>query len=142
MGEEIFKQPSIGGVPFGRGMIIDQEGKVVKAFFGHQPQMVIETIYSLLENGTSTSSLEVKDGSNLIQVYPNPVSENCNISFDKNYDEINIELYTIDGRKILQKSASNLSRLTLDINEIPKGLYLMNISLDNKYFSIKKILKK
>ncbi|MDC7219968.1 MAG: redoxin domain-containing protein [Spirochaetales bacterium] len=49
VGGEIFGQPDVGNMPFGRGFIIDGEGTVVKAFFGHQPQMVVETIESLLE---------------------------------------------------------------------------------------------
>lgn len=46
---DLLSQPDVGNMPFGRGFIIDQDGKVVKAFFGHQPQMVIDTINSLIE---------------------------------------------------------------------------------------------
>ena len=42
-----YKQPSTG-LPFGRGFIIDQEGNVALPYFGHRPQLVIDTIYSLL----------------------------------------------------------------------------------------------
>jgi hypothetical protein len=48
VGSDIFSQPGVGNMPFGRGFIIDQNGKVAKVFFGHQPQMVISTIYELL----------------------------------------------------------------------------------------------
>ena len=40
-------QPSTG-LPFGRGFIVDQEGRVVLPYFGHQPQKVIRAIRSLL----------------------------------------------------------------------------------------------
>ena len=42
-----YDQPETGP-PFGRGFIFDR-GILVKPYFGHQPQMVIDTIYELLE---------------------------------------------------------------------------------------------
>lgn len=139
VGGETFSQPDIGGMPFGRGFIIDQEGKVAKAFFGHKPQMAIATIYDLLATYTAIDDVEA-DKTTLIRTYPNPVSETCTISFDKIYADIYVELLTIDGRSILQRSANSLSQLTLDLNELPEGVYLISTSLDSNC-SIQKILK-
>ncbi len=38
-----------GGLPFRRGFIIDQDGKVAEPFFGYDPERIIQTIYRLLE---------------------------------------------------------------------------------------------
>jgi len=37
------------GLPFGRGYIIDQNGKVAYSYFGHYPQTAIAEINKLLE---------------------------------------------------------------------------------------------
>lgn len=59
-----YRQPSTG-LPFGRGFIIDQEGIVALPYFGHRPEMVIDTIYSLLTfirgDANGDGSLDISD---------------------------------------------------------------------------------
>jgi hypothetical protein len=50
IGGDLYGQPSTG-LPFGRGFIVDQAGRVDTPYFGHQPQMAIARIRELL--GTS-----------------------------------------------------------------------------------------
>lgn len=47
-----YKQPSTG-LPFGRGFLIDQQGKVALPYFGHRPRMVIQSIKALKGGGLS-----------------------------------------------------------------------------------------
>ena len=42
-----YGQPATG-LPFGRGFIIDREGKIALPYFGHRPAMAIREIYRLL----------------------------------------------------------------------------------------------
>jgi len=42
-----YRQPDTG-LPFGRGFIIDRSGKIALPYFGHRPQLVVETIRRLL----------------------------------------------------------------------------------------------
>jgi hypothetical protein len=44
---QLYEQPGTG-LPFGRGFIIDQTGRVALPYFGHQPQMAIAKIHELL----------------------------------------------------------------------------------------------
>ena len=55
-----YGQPSTG-LPFGRGFIIDRDGRVVKPYFGHQPEMVIETIDRLLGRPIFADGFETGD---------------------------------------------------------------------------------
>ncbi len=140
VGGDILSQPNIGGMPFGRGFIIDQEGKVAKAFFGHQPQMAIETIYSLLEDETSISISDYQDYSEVINLYPNPVDENCTISFETSYAEIKVELYNLAGQKLLSNDFEDTQYISLGLNDINPGTYLFHIYFEDQ-IEVRKVLK-
>ena len=49
-----YDQPDTG-LPFGRAFIIDQQGNVARPYFGHNPDLAIETIFGLLENTADLS---------------------------------------------------------------------------------------
>ena len=141
VGGDIFSQPNIGGMPFGRGFIIDQEGKVAKAFFGHKPQMAIETIYSLLEDDTVTSTIAYKQNADeLVNLYPNPLKDNCTISFGKEYTEVKIELFNLAGQKLLAQNFANTQSAKLNFGEMDEGIYVFRIYFDNKS-QVKKVIK-
>lgn len=141
VGSKIFKQLNVGNMPFGRGMIINQEGKVEKAFFGHQPQMVIETIYKLLEDEALTSGMDYKQNAEeSLTIFPNPVSDHCTISFDKNYTEVKIELFSLAGQKLLSQYFANTQSAQLNLGEMDEGIYVVKINMDNKS-RVQKIIK-
>jgi thiol-disulfide isomerase/thioredoxin len=108
IGGEIFSQPNIGGMPFGRGFIIDREGNVAKAFFGHKPQMVIQTIYSLLENDTTSTSIKMIEDSDLIQVYPNPFNPTTTLGYGlTEVSDVQLNIFNVNGHRVKQWSISN-----------------------------------
>ncbi|NWF99492.1 MAG: hypothetical protein HXY19_00895 [Thermoanaerobaculaceae bacterium] len=47
MSRSVFGQPATG-LPFGRGFIVAPDGTLALPYFGHQPQLVIDTINALL----------------------------------------------------------------------------------------------
>jgi len=132
VGSGIFKQMSVGNMPFGRGMIINQEGKVESVLFGHQPQVVIETIYKLLEDETVPASInqELATDESLI-ISPNPFSEQCVISFETSHQNVALELFTIAGRKCLSQEFSNTQSVQLNLADMAEGVYLVNLNIDN-----------
>lgn len=141
VGSTIFKQLNVGNMPFGRGMIINQEGKVEKAFFGHQPQMVIETIYKLLEDEALTSGVD--DRQNMdesLTIFPNPFSDHCTISFGRNYSEVKVELFNLAGKKLLSQKFSNTLSAQLNLGEMEDGVYVVHVNMDNKSL-VQKIIK-
>ncbi|MFH1573609.1 MAG: hypothetical protein ABIG68_06465, partial [Acidobacteriota bacterium] len=42
-----YDQPDTG-LPFGRGFIIDQQGRIAVPYFGHQPEAAVAAVYALL----------------------------------------------------------------------------------------------
>jgi thiol-disulfide isomerase/thioredoxin len=139
VGSTIFSQPSIGNMPFGRGFIIDQDGKVAKTFFGHQPQMVISTIYDLL-NTTETSTVEINNIANGITLSPNPVLDVLNISFTESETPITIRIFNSTGRELKETKLKDASHYEIDSSNWPKGVYFVNAQFDGSMIT-EKIIK-
>ncbi|MEI6347062.1 MAG: DUF1566 domain-containing protein [Bacteroidota bacterium] len=72
---------------------------------------------------------------NLFDVFPNPTSDNCTISFNKSYSNVKIVLYNTLGTKVKETVISNLKSTQISINDLPKGVYLIQISADNSVFT-------
>lgn len=73
---------------------------------------------------------------NLVSVYPNPTSGLVNLQSDEKIQSI--QLISIEG-KLVRKYASSSQ---LNIQDLPNGVYLLKIQLENGKFEIKKIVKK
>jgi hypothetical protein len=70
-------------------------------------------------------------------VYPNPVQDNkLNILFKAglNSDEINMNVYSMDGREIISKklysSNMNGSELSVDLPSMASGFYFIRLSTE------------
>lgn len=72
------------------------------------------------------------EGFKNLSIYPNPFSDSFTFKFDENIsDSVNVELFTIDGRKIKtfknnKISASNTG--TIFTGNLSKGMYLVRIN--------------
>jgi hypothetical protein len=60
------------------------------------------------------------------KVFPNPAQNSITVR-SLQYDNLTITIYDIYGRLILKTSLDN-NQNNVDVNEIPSGIYLMNIS--------------
>lgn len=138
VGGEILSQPKVGNMPFGRGFIIDQEGKVAKSFFGHKPQMAIATIYDLLGNYTSIEDVETKK--NLVNVYPNPVVDILKIALPKEIKNATVYIYNTAGMEEKRVVASNVQNIEVNFSDMHKGIYFLRIFTGEEVF-IAKVLK-
>jgi hypothetical protein len=79
---------------------------------------------------------------NGITIYPNPVSDKIDISLDANaFDtEINLTIYSVLGQKILFKKL--LERFeSIDLSDLPKGCYFLEIMGNGKISIGKKLIK-
>ena len=85
----------------------------------------------------STSTPEV---SKQWAAYPNPVSDVLILQNNNNQfqNEINIEVYTIEGKLVKKWIKPDANRIELrDINELPKGILLLKISTNKSSETIK-----
>jgi hypothetical protein len=85
---------------------------------------------------------EVYAPSNQISVYPNPSQDKFNISLGLVIEQdVNLILMDLNGREISRKSYSDIKNQTLRLNldNYPKGLYVLRIELKDEVI-IKKIV--
>jgi len=93
-------------------------------------------------NTAIVAGLNAHEISNNLTVFPNPANGVINISCDNNSNEaININLTNILGSVVKKESfgAENKIRVTMNVSDLPKGIYFINVNIGNTS-SVKKIV--
>ena len=108
--------------------------------YGNGPDIgVIETD----EIASSTNVILQDDAP--FQIYPNPTNGILNISFDNlNCQEANINIQNTNGSTLIEKQYSSLRtdhKQLIDISDVPAGIYILSVKLENSLYS-KRIIKK
>jgi hypothetical protein len=102
--------------------------------YGRGPQGDAVRIYNYVRLvrtvETSAGFNDIKSRSH-IKIYPNPITDFCNISMNEEHNQIKISIYNTIGTKLKEFNYINIKAVELNLTDIPKGLYLINISLDN-----------
>ena len=90
---------------------------------------------------TYTPALSVNDFSdNVFALYPNPANNKLNIQCPNS--RINsINIFSIDGKKVLVTDNVNSNELELNISHFNKGIYLIQVLDINGALSTKKLIK-
>jgi hypothetical protein len=94
------------------------------------------TIVGLGVNTTAT--VEIDDINRDIKIYPNPASQDMNISFTSAPNIYSIELYNNLGQLVLQKQ-STYQVEKLDLKNLNSGIYYLNI-FNNDFSRTEKII--
>lgn len=81
-----------------------------------------------------------------LQTLPNPASTDLFVQFELDANEsYTLDLYSITGQKVsnlLQATAdSRLIQETIDVSELPKGIYLLRLQAENKLATSKLVVK-
>ncbi|TSJ48029.1 T9SS type A sorting domain-containing protein [Fluviicola chungangensis] len=86
------------------------------------------------DNGCSDTSacflytnLSINELDQSISVYPNPTTDKALITFENIIGSANIEVYSGDGRKILEIPAEGIIQYELDLSPFEKGTYFVRI---------------
>lgn len=74
---------------------------------------------------TLESTIELVE--NNFNIYPNPASSYINIKSEMT-GKGDVEIYDMTGRLVKNVSVSDLSNATIDLSDIEKGIYLININ--------------
>lgn len=84
---------------------------------------------------------EKESASDLYKIYPNPVTSSFQLQIeDFSYTDFIATLYTQEGKIIFKKTVYNGSQ-TLSIEDLPKGIYLLNIQKEDSIIKMFKIIK-
>lgn len=80
----------------------------------------------------TTSVSEVKVST--LEVYPNPASESVTLSVGTDWaqtDHLQVEVMSITGSVLLTEKVTATKSTTLDISELPAGIYMIYVKSDN-----------
>lgn len=150
---EVIMEKHGGGESFDKAIssTLDSDGNLYIAGFGYDSTKFddIETYYESyypfllkLNNENVSTGIQNNTISNLLRVYPNPVSEVVSIDTDKIYGELSIiQLVDINGSVLENMRAFGKSRIQIDLSQYGSGVYFLKIeTIDNNYYQ-QKILK-
>ncbi|MCX7547578.1 S8 family serine peptidase [Xanthomarina sp. F1114] len=97
----------------------------------------IPNLASALNQGLSIEDVEILQDK--IHIYPNPFSNNLYISFPASEKQVQITLYNILGKEMLEKNLLNSSKI--NVSSLSNGVYLLKIETQNGTIT-KKLIKK
>jgi hypothetical protein len=98
----------------------------------------VSSTFSLKVVGKPTSIINLSFDDD-IQVYPNPARDMINLSFGSmQYKTAIVKITDISGKLISSDTFHNLSTATIDLTGSPKGIYILNLTIDGQKL-IKKI---
>lgn len=93
----------------------------------------------------TTEMLAVQDVNikNQIQIFPNPITDVFYLNLSKNYKNVNLEIYTLDGKKVksLQFNNGLSGKVRIDGANLKTGTYMFQVKADGEKFSQKVIVK-
>lgn len=108
--------------------------------------LALEPDYNIpnANEGGVTSITENFNDKILFKLYPNPAQNYIVLSIDLPFDsDIVVELFDLTGRMVairnINRQPSGNSNITIDIAEIPNGIYLCNVKLNSKSVGKSKI---
>jgi len=82
-------------------------------------------------------AIEFHENADLINVFPNPVSEGV-LNIEGDYDHFTI--YTVDGALVVESNGKSISSLTqINLSKFPAGMYFLNAEKGNE-MTFKKIV--
>lgn len=68
---------------------------------------------------------------------PNPTAGQLQLELGQTFLQSSVEVYSLQGQKVLANEANNSSRLTLDLSSLSSGMYIINVKAGDKWGSIK-----
>lgn len=64
---------------------------------------------------------------NLLTVYPNPANDQLTLRFENSATYL-IQLVGMDGKMVKSISLENATNVTIPVNDLPRGMYILNVS--------------
>jgi hypothetical protein len=97
--------------------------------------------FEIVFENTTLSNVDFETAN--IQVYPNPASDVIHISTDSNVTFLEyIELFDLNGRLVKREDVSDKKEvITLNINTVTSGIYILKVNTKDTQFSRKVIIK-
>lgn len=121
----------------GRGRsVVSRQGPVLQSLGDNQPIIFPDEFYSTV-SGVEEITGVCHAG---ISVMPNPVEATALISSSSKI--MAVALYSMNGGLIMRQAGEDSSELSLDMSAMDRGIYLMEVSLEEGLAAVVKVIKK
>ena len=87
----------------------------------------------------STIAINFKNSENKLNIYPNPTTGILNISGGNDFESVEIQIFSIDGKQILNKE---LNQNSINLESLNSGIYFVKIYENSGEIGMQKITKK
>jgi hypothetical protein len=131
----IFSINTLPGLPIGT-TILNHAG----IFFDDNPVVMTDTVENIMGGCTTTSVKNIKSGSS-ITIYPNPATNELTINIpDNTYLSLGegrgeVTITNLLGQTLYsQQPTTNSQLLTIDISDLPNGVYIVKINDEVRKF--------
>jgi hypothetical protein len=104
-------------------------------YFDYNPPIITNTHTTTFTNNLGTSTFDLSE----LSIYPNPFQEVLNIQSGKNDTILNIKLFDLTGKIIVNQKINN-NNYQLNTTNFTSGIYLLEIESPNDVI-LKKIIK-
>jgi len=84
---------------------------------------------------------KVKEDAKSLTVWPNPSSGRLNISLSTASASFDIEIFSVDGKKMIQQSAVSSDEV-IDVSKFQPGLYFLRIQTKDHQILTRKFIRK
>lgn len=74
-------------------------------------------------------------------LYPNPVKEKLFLSITNTTTNLKIKIFNIEGKLLIIENVAFKNRVSLDVSQLSRGIYFLNIEDENGNTAIKKFVK-
>lgn len=108
-------------------------------YFDSNPAIVTNTFNTEFVQTLATTSFE----SNNVLLYPNPSHSSIQVSLQNTTETIDrVSITDVSGKNIRNLKSTSVSQLTIDVSELSKGMYFVEIITQNGLKLTKKLIKK
>lgn len=92
-----------------------------------------DTVYTI-------SSIDELKIHSKLSISPNPFTQSTQISLDKTYREIILEVYNVHGQLVSENHYTSCNQINFSRGRLVNGIYFLILILDNKTIETKKVL--
>jgi hypothetical protein len=97
--------------------------------------------YNLMEfDVKGATSIEDRSNGNL-NIYPNPADEQLCIEINEPVQKLNLEVYSITGQLVMNRSFQNTGHIDLDISGLTKGIYIVKVNTERGVYNSRVIIQ-
>lgn len=99
-------------------------------------QKFVNYDFQYFELGVEQNVIEVP-----IHIYPNPTTNTLSLNFKEEIiNEVVVQIFNVEGQKVFEEKLMGIQN-KIDVNVLPKGMYILQLNLNEKNVIHQKFLK-